>query len=177
MKVMMKFIASLAIVATLVLAANQNIFAQARPSSATQDIAGSPVGLLVKGPFTIQYEWKAANLQSWAVRLHLYEAPAETYRVGFGIGGAYRFFIADSRALTGLSVAPAADIIFYGSSQLLKSPVSFQIGGDIAYKWIFDQISLEPMFGLRIGFGGAEGITSRTGLQPVLQVFVGYAWK
>ena len=176
MKVVLRRVAASVLVLLCVSLSLADVFAQARPSSKTSDIAVGPLGYITNSALTFQYEWKAANLNSWMVRLHLLQAPNANYGIGFGLGGGYRFFLADSRALTGLSVAPAADIIFDHSSALVKSPASFWIGGDIAYKWIFDQISVEPLFGARIGFGGNESIPTRTGLVPVIQVFVGYAW-
>lgn len=148
--------------------------AQARPSSKGSVISLDVLELALQGPLSIQYEWKTSPVNSWALRGYFW--PTRGDYSAFGVGGAYRFYIADSRALTGLSVAPAADVFFFNSSLLSKTATIFEIGGDLAYKWIFDQFSVEPMFGIRIGFGGAESVTYATGFLPVLAVNLGYAW-
>ncbi len=53
----------------------------------------------------------------------------------------------------------------------------FWIGGDIGYKWIFDQFSVEPLVGLRIGFTPAANAPGNgTGAIGTISVYVGYAW-
>ena len=154
--------------------------AQARPSPATQVASIDPIPLLYDGALMLQYEYKAGPVYSWMFRVDYWSNPDPTGQwSAFGFGAAYRVYIADSRALTGLSVAPVADIFFArqtidGSSQ--RSAICFDIGGDLAYKWIFDDFSVEPIFGLRIGFGPNVAPTRATGFEPLIGVSGGYAW-
>jgi hypothetical protein len=148
--------------------------AQARPSSKSNVLSIDVLELALRGPLALQYEWKSTPVNSWAVRGYFW--PARDGFSAFGVGGAYRFYIADSRALTGLSVAPAADIFFFSNSFSDRTATIFDIGGDLAYKWIFDQFSIEPMFGIRIGIGASETVSYATGFLPVLSANIGYAW-
>jgi hypothetical protein len=163
----------------------QRALAQARPSSKANVISIDPLGLAVREPLNIQFEIKAGPVYSWAFRAHYWPG-----RVGggaltgnwtaFGLGAVYRIFIADSRALTGLSVAPAADLLLFSQTiqggQGATATVAW-IGGDIAYKWIFDQFSIEPLLGLRIGYTPSVNAPGyATGPIAVLSVYGGYAW-
>src|SRR5687768_3200779 len=117
-------------------------FAQARASVKTQVISVDALGLVQDGGLiTAQYDWRVDPTTTIHIR-----GIFSTYNTcsGVGVGGAYRFYIAESRALTGLSVAPVAHIFFYSSSSLTKSSQVVSIGGEVAYKWIFDQFSVEP---------------------------------
>ncbi len=161
--------------------------AQARPSPATQVVSVDLLPLVTGlGPMAFQYEYKVDPVTSWELRFLIWpygtDASGRDW-TGYGLGGAYRFYIADSRALTGLSVAPAADLIFFhstieigGKSQSDKSATCFDIGGDLAYKWIFEQFAVEPMLGLRIGFGPNVAPSSETTTRVVLGLSLGYAW-
>jgi len=150
-------------------------YSQARPSAKSSDLA---IGLLqlVQAPNTVmlQYEWRVAPVNSVALRAGF--STGYFGYTGFTVGGAYRFFVADSRALTGLSVAPAAEIFFLSNSALARSYTSFDIGGDAAYKWIFDAFSVEPAVFVRIGIAGGEGLSAYSGVRAGLEVFLGYAF-
>lgn len=155
-------------------------YSQARPSPATQVVSVDILPLAYSYPLTFQYEYKADPVTSWMFRLHYWPSPSpDGTWSGFGLGAAYRFFIADSRALTGLSVAPAADLFFFhqtlfGSSQ--RTAICFDIGGDLAYKWIFDQFAVEPLLGIRIGFGPNLAPSRAIGTEPLIGLSGGYAW-
>src|SRR5579872_5036519 len=174
------FVLSLTIASGLLCSA-QCARAQARPSPATQVISVDFLPLAYDYPLTVQYEFKADPVTSWMFRVHYWPSPDPSGDwSGFGIGAAYRFFIADSRALTGLSVAPAADLFFFrqtlfNTSQ--RTAICFDIGGDIAYKWIFDQFAVEPILGLRIGFGPNVSPTRAIGTEPLIGLSAGYAWE
>ncbi len=169
----------IAILGVAVLISNR-CYGQARPSPATQVISIDPLTLAQNFPLTFQYEYKTGPIYSWALRLHYWPSPSSdgTWS-GFGVGGAYRIYIADSRALTGLSVAPAADLFFFrqtlnGVSQ--RSAIVFDLGGDLEYKWIFDQFSVEPSVGFRIGFGPTLSPSRSTGASAFIGLSGGYAW-
>jgi hypothetical protein len=156
-------------------------YAQARPSPATSVVSVDFVPLIYTFPITFQYEMKSDPVSSLVLRLHYWPGLTGQY-TGYGVGGAYRFYVADSRALTGLAVAPAADLFFFRQAQLAggtgssRSAIGFDIGGDLSYKWIFDQFAVEPIFGLRFGIGGSNIPTSFTTIQPLIGVNLGYAW-
>jgi hypothetical protein len=163
---------------------------QARPSSKTQVFSIDPVGLILSDPLVLQYETKTGPVNSWAFRLLFWPYGIEGQDwTGYGVGAAYRFYVADSRALTGLSIAPAAELFFFRGANTsgigaAKTGIAVEIGGDVGYKWIFDDFSVEPLLGLRIGLGpssgtgstavpaGATGVGSK---QVVIGLFGGYA--
>jgi hypothetical protein len=165
---------------------------QARPSPKTQVFSIDPVGLILDDPLILQYEYKTGPVNSWAFRALWWPVGVDgNYDwSAFGVGGAYRFYIADSRALTGLNIAPAAEMLFFHGSFAngvgsTKSGIAVWIGGDMGYKWIFDDFSVEPMIGMRIGLGPSSGDptkaavpTKATGFnsnQVVIGLFGGYA--
>jgi hypothetical protein len=150
-----------------------NAYAQARPSPATQVVSVDFIPLVIDYPMTLQYEFKADPVSSWVLRLHFWPGLSADY-TGFGFGAAYRFYIADSRA-------PAADIyLFHQSAQLggtgSRSAVGIDLGGDLAYKWIFDQFAVEPIVGLRFGFGSSTTPSALTTIWPIIGCSLGYAW-
>lgn len=165
---------------------------QARPSSKTQVFSVDPVGLILDDPLILQYEYKTGPVNSWAFRALWwpYGTDISYDWTAYGVGAAYRFYVADSRALTGLSIAPAAELLFFhgsfaGGASSSKSGIAVWIGGDVGYKWIFDDFSVEPMLGLRIGLGPSSGDASKSAVptqatgvgsrQVVIGLFGGYA--
>ncbi len=178
-----KALSLVAVFGLFVQLAPKSAHAQARPSSKQNVISIDLLGLAVRQPLNIQYEFKTSPVNSWALRAHYWPGRVSVDNwSSFGIGAAYRIFIADSRALTGLSVAPAADLYFFSSTANgdavggHTSTIAW-IGGDIAYKWIFDQFAVEPMLGLRIGYTPSVNAPGyATGFVSILAVNVGYAW-
>lgn len=158
----------------LSVAFSSNTYGQARTSTKTQVISIDALGLFQSGNIiTLQYEWKTAPTNSVHIRGRF--SNYSSYYTGFGVGAGYRFYIADSRALTGLSVAPVAEVWFYSSSELNSSSTVFGVGGEVQYKWIFDQFSVEPGVGIGIGFGG-DDITYYTKTRVYAQCHLGYAF-
>ena len=167
---------------TLSAADATNSFGQARPSSKSNVISIDPLSFFANEPATLQYEIKAGPVNSWAFRLHYWTGltgGSETWS-GFGVGGAYRFYIADSRALTGLSVEPAASLMLFSGTIAAGTghkAVALLIGGDIEYKWIFDQFSIEPIVGLRIGYTPSNPAPQNaTGFIAIIGIGAGYAF-
>jgi hypothetical protein len=155
-------------------------YAQARPSPATQVLSVDFVPLAIGYPLSFQYEYKADPVTSWLLRLHYWPGLAASWS-GFGFGAAYRFYIADSRALTALSVAPAADLFLFHQSELennsgTRSAIAVAIGGDLAYKWIFDQFAVEPIVGLRYGIGPSQTPAAVATIYPIIGCSLGSAW-
>ncbi len=157
----------------------QRASAQARPNPPTQVVSVDFLPLAYDYPLTIQYELKADPVTSWLFRAHWWPSPSpDPSWSGFGVGAAFRFYIADSRALTGLSVAPAADLFFMNQTEFgtTRSAICFNIGGDIAYKWIFDQFAVEPILGIRVGFGPGDAPSRAATTEPLIGLSGGYAW-
>ena len=179
-KSVLSFAIAMTLAGGLLVSANR-ARAQARPSPATQVASVDFLPLAYDYPVTLQYEFKSDPVSSWMFRLHYWPSPDPSGDwSGYGLGAAYRFYIADSRALTGLSVAPAADVFFFretlfNTSQ--RTAICFDIGGELAYKWIFDQFAVEPILGLRVGFGPNVAPNRATGTEPLIGLSVGYAWE
>ena len=125
---------------------------------------------------------KSDPVTSWMLRSAFTGPAFAAQYTGYGFGAAYRFYVADSRALTGLAVAPAADLFFFRQAQQTggtgssRSGIGVDIGGDLSYKWIFDQFAVEPIFGLRFGIGQTNVPAAFTTIQPIIGVGLGYAW-
>src|SRR5205809_7358627 len=99
-------------------ASSNSARSQARPSPKTQVFSVDPVGLILDDPLILQYEYKTGPVNSWAFRALWwpYGVDISYDWTAFGVGAAYRFYVADSRALTGLSIAPAAELFFFHGS-------------------------------------------------------------
>ena len=174
-----KFSSILAAVLLAVFAISSSVSdasAQARPSPHGSILSVEPLGLLGIGDqfkhLQLQYEWRTTQENSWALRAIL--VPSSFNYNGFGVGASYRFYIANSRALTGLNVSPGIDVYLISAGD--ESYTSFAVGGDVAYKWIFDNIGVEPYFRLRQLFAGNEGISAFAGTFWGFGVYLGYAW-
>jgi hypothetical protein len=167
-------IVAVALLAMLTLSISANdASAQARPSSKGSILSIEPFGLLGIGAYKyiqLQYEWRLTQDNSIALRAAL--LPAYAGVSGFGVGGSYRFYVADGRALTGLNVSPGIDLVLLSAGNASYQTIG--IGGDLAYKWIFDSFGVEPYFRLRQNFAGSEGYYA--GLDYGVGVYLGYAW-
>jgi hypothetical protein len=152
---------------------SSDALAQARPSPHGSMLAIEPLGLLGIGQFRLfqlQYEFRLTQDNSIALRAAL--LPAYVGVSGFGVGASYRFFVADGRALTGLNVSPGLDLFLLSAGD--KSYQTIGIGGDLAYKWIFDSWGIEPYFRLRQNFAGSEGYYA--GVDYGVGAWLGYCW-
>ncbi len=152
-----------------------------RATAKNNDISVDFIDYLVNNTFHLQYEWKLTSTSSFLVRLAYVtksENPGPT--TALGAGAAWRLYIIDSRALQGFSVAPAVDLFFFKNTPLGKSNILFSVGADGGYKFFFDQITLEPTLGVRIGFAPGNnlppGESNFTGLYVVPSIYLGYAW-
>jgi hypothetical protein len=148
-----------------------------RASSKNNDIALDVVDGFINNTFSIQYEFKSTSTSSFAVRGQFVTAVLGSS--AFGVGGEWRFYILDSRALAGFNVGPAVDLYFFKNNDLAKSNIVFSVGGDAAYKWFFDQFTVEPSLGVRLGFTGSDvipGVTPFTVAHLIGAVYLGWAW-
>jgi hypothetical protein len=154
-----------------------------RASSRNNDVAIDFVDYLVWNTFTGQLELKLNPTSSLLLRAeyvlkNTITSATNGKTTAFGFGAAYRFYIIDSRALAGFSAAPAVDVFFF--KNLIRNNILFSIGGDAAYKVFFDQFTIEPTLGARFGItpGGQlpDGESTFTGVYPVVNIYLGWAW-
>jgi hypothetical protein len=173
--------AAAVLMAVMTLGTSSNVFAQARPYNADDAITIDALGLLdvhlgnktLKAQnFWLQYEHKLEQESSIAGRFVFFNDIGDATLIGFG--GTYRFYIANSRALTGMSVGPGLDALFLSVGD--QSYTAFGVGGDFSYKWIFGGFVAEPSFMLRQFFAGSEGVSSSVGLYWRIRANLGYAW-
>lgn len=154
---------------------SQTATAQTRSTAYSNALTADPISLLIARVLNAQYEWKTSTTNSLAVRGLI--VPSYSSYSAFGLGGSYRFYIADSRALSGLSVGPSLDLLFFSSSSLDRTATIASIGGEIQYKWIFSQFVLEPNLNVRFFLAGNEGVGNAfSGVGIGLGVNLGYAW-
>ncbi len=154
-----------------------------RTTSKNNDIAVDFVDFLVNNTFTAQYEFKSTSTSSFLIKA-LYVTKNTGTATGtlsaFGVGGAWRFYILDSRALAGFSVDGALDFFFFKNTTLSRNNIAFAIGPDAAYKFFFDQFTVEPTLGVRVGIipenNPPPGENTFSGLYPVASIYLGWAW-
>jgi hypothetical protein len=165
------------VVLCFVLVANTNSFAQARASAKTQVISIDPVGLFLPGhEVRAQYEWKASPISSWFIRgIYGSVSVGGLDYQGLGIAGGHKFFIIDSRALTGWAVAPVVGAYFWTTDNA-SSEQFISLGGEGSYKaFIGEDFSVEPFVGVAIGFLGDQ-ISYLTTARVYGGIYLGYAW-
>ncbi|MFI5264386.1 MAG: hypothetical protein ACHQM6_07720 [Candidatus Kapaibacterium sp.] len=160
----------------------ESAFSQ-RASSKNNDIAVDFIDYLVNNTFSGQYEFKSTSTSSFFVRAEYVTkntGDASGITSAFGVGVGWRFYILDSRALSGFSIAPAVDLFFFKNSTLSRNNIVFSLGADAAYKFFFDQFTVEPTLGIRNGFVPSNapppGENTFSGIYPVVAIYLGYAW-
>ena len=138
------------------------------------DLAVDVLGLATQNLLQAQYEIRTDDATSIALRAE-YVTKDVNGNTAIGIGAAYRFILNDDHAVRGLSVAPAADVYFFGNSNGHSSRV-ISLGADGAYKFVFGHFSVEPELQIRIGVSGAESVPKFNTTYFVPNVYLGYAW-
>ncbi len=160
----------------------KNSYAQ-RATSKNNDIAVDFVDFLINNTFTAQYEFKSTSTSSFLIKAEYVTKNTGTATgtlSAFGVGGAWRFYILDSRALEGFSIAGALDLFFFKNTTLSRNNVAFAPGADGAYKFFFDQFTVEPTLGVRVGIipdnNPPPGENTFSGIYPVASIYFGWAW-
>ncbi len=149
----------------------QRADAQARDHSITADPIGLAFGLL-----NATYEQRVGNANSFTV-FGSYWSYSEWTAVGFG--GSYRWYfnLNDGKTpLEGLSAGPMISVGFWdwgGPFASFDGGTSIAIGGELAYKWIFNQFVVEPILRLNFNVADINGLDYRA---YGLGVNLGYAW-
>ncbi len=159
---------------------------------AKQAITANPIGL-VFGIFNAQYEFALTGVNSLALRGNYVGYKIGDYsNSAFGIGCSYRWYMGESKPITGWWLQPSVDILFWtakwttleisGTYPFFYKEVDKEetvtfigIGGDGGYKWNWDGFCLELSGGIRYYIGEIAGL-SFGGVAPSLGVGVGYAW-
>ncbi|NPV12000.1 MAG: DUF3575 domain-containing protein [Ignavibacteria bacterium] len=141
----------------------------------------NPLGLFW-GVMNVQYEFKYKNENSIALRANFVGYDIGSFsNSAFGLGGSYRWY-SKTRPVVGLWYGPSADLLFWSAKEKNRAmPSTYRnsflgIGGDIGYKWNFNQFGLEIFGGLRYYFGEIAGL-SFGGVSIIGGVSLGYLWK
>ncbi len=140
------------------------------------------VDYAINNAFHLQYEGKLSSETSFNVRAEYVTKKTidpDNPTTALGFGGGFRFYMLDSRALSGFSIAPSVDVYFFKNSGTDRRSVLFAVGADAAYKFFFNQFTVEPTVGARDGFAGSNlpaGEESFTGIYPVVSIYLGWAW-
>jgi hypothetical protein len=143
-----------------------------------QSISIDPLDFLISKVFNATYEHQICKENSFTVFASYYSF--SDYASAFGIGGSYRWYLTDvlkdeKFPIQGLSVGPMARVSYWSYDAVWSedaNDVYIVIGGEAAYKWVFDDWVVEPI--LRLGIGVTDIQTSYSGWGA--GVNVGYAW-
>lgn len=146
-----------------------------------QAVSANPLGL-VFDIFNVTYEHKLSQTNSFTVNGYYWGV--ENWNA-YGFGGSYRWYIdafKDGKtSLEGFSVGPAVAIGFwsfdgpsymdYGDS---FGGTSIAIGGEAAYKWVWDGFMLEPSISIMFNASKVDGYNDYNAFG--LGLSAGYAW-
>jgi len=143
-----------------------------------QSISIDPLDFLISKVFNATYEHQLSKDNSLTVFASYYNY--SEYWSAYGIGASYRWYLSgvlkdEKFPIEGLSVGPMARVSFWDSDfyQLDDdNSVYIVIGGEAAYKWVFNDWMVEPI--LRLGIGLTEINAGYSGWGA--GVNVGYAW-
>lgn len=166
----------IAIILFVIITCSNSLFSQQRRYS--QSISANPIGLAF-GVLNATYEQKLDPVNTFTINGYYW---AITDWNAFGIGGSYRWYLKiiddNKHIIEGLSVGPLVAIGFWSwkGSSLYKDygGVSFAIGGELAYKWIFDGFVVEPMINLTFNVNKIEGLSTYNPFSAGINL--GYAW-
>jgi len=149
----------------------------ARKASYGECITVNPIGLAFGG-INAMYERQISKNNSFTAGGYLYSSGDW---MGYGIGGSYRWYIdlfkTRKRPIEGFAVGPRVRIDTWTWEGGRVSPyddgITFTIGGEAVYKWIWDDFVLETGIVVNFNVAGLEGLDySPFGLVGS----IGYAW-
>jgi hypothetical protein len=140
----------------------------------------NPISLVWK-QLVVNFEFQVDKFNTINIQ-GLYWFPGDDW-VGYGLSGTYRWYIMDlfkdrKIPIQGFSVGPTVGFLHFGWNGMNLydnyGGTSFAIGGEAAYKWIFNDWVVEPKFQLLIDITSVNGLS---GWSPfTLGCSVGYAW-
>lgn len=146
-----------------------------------QAIMTDPLDLINTSRFNIRYEQMLTKKNSFTAEL-VYDYNYNNVH-GFVVGAAYRWYFRNlfpdvkTSGIEGLIVAPYARLGIYRhklNTNNYDNDLGLEIGGEVAYKWVFGGFAVEPIIRLGIGATGPEYYNK--GFHPWPGVSIGYAW-
>lgn len=150
-------------------------------------LTANPIGAFVglgDANGNAQFEYALSGENSIVARFNFVSRDITSYPVNaYGIGGSYRWYLPPNRAIAGLWIAPAFDLLMvkwkYPDAE--TSSTFINICGEVGNKWIIEQWVIEPWFGLGISIGKVEAKLNRTlgygnGVLWQLGLSLGYSW-
>lgn len=151
------------------------LFAQPRKA-----ITVNPLGLFW-GVLNVQYEFYYEKNNSISVRGNFvgYEIGSFS-NTAFGVGSTYRWYH-NKKPVVGLWYGPSADLLIWSAKEKARlSTNTYQslflgLGGDVGYKWNFNQFGVEVFGGLRYYFGHIANLDFG-GAALIAGVSLGYLW-
>ncbi len=159
------------------------VFAIALPSkslvaqSYNNAISANPIALAY-GMFNATFESRMSAANSFTISGYYWSFGSWT---AFGIGGSYRWYLKliqdNKKPLEGLSAGPALAVGFWKWDNTYYNyggGTSIAIGGEAAYKWVFDGFVVEPILQIMFNVANIQGLDYR----PFgAGVNLGYAWN
>lgn len=161
------------------------VFALSLPSkglmaqSYNNAISVNPIALAF-GMFNATYESRLSAANSFTVSGYYWGYSSWK---AYGFGGSYRWYLKllqdNKKPLEGLSAGPAIAIGFWswgGETYFgaYDGGTSIAIGGEAAYKWVFDGFVVEPILQFMFNVASITGLS----YQPFgAGVNLGYAWN
>lgn len=143
-------------------------------------ITTDPIDLINAERINLKYEHLLGKKNSFTAEFS-YDYQQE-HAYGLFLGGAYRWYLRNvfpvkTAGLEGFILGPYARLGIYnydyGPDQ--DTDFSLEIGGEVAYKWVFwGGFAVEPI--IRIGFGAVEPKYKSKNLRVWPGISIGYAW-
>lgn len=161
----------IAMVAFLTISLNDS-YAQRVVRKYNQSISANPIGLAF-GLFNATYEQALNAENSFTVGAIYWGYAGWT---AFGVSGSYRWYLFqdNEKMLKGLSFGPLVSLGMWGyENDTYSNSTSLSVGGEIAYKWVFDGFVVEPNAQISFNVLSIDGLSYR----PFgIGVNLGYAW-
>ncbi len=148
------------------------------------NISADPIDLLATHVLNATFESQLSAKNSYTIFGSYYSDDIGwgTWK-GYGIGASYRWYfkIGDivNKPVQGFSAGPFAKLFYWkfdvegNHIDTYDNGATFVIGGEVAYKWVFDGFSVEPIIRLGINIKDVKGL----GYDPMGGgINLGYAW-
>ncbi len=156
------------------------LFTFSNLSGQSKAIMVNPLGLFW-GVMNVQYEFRYDSDNSIALRANFVGYDIGTFsNSAFGFGGSYRWYHS-TKPVVGLWYGPSADLLFWTAREKNRfAPSTYRssflgLGGDVGYKWNFNQFGVEVYGGLRYYLGEIAGL-SFGGASLIAGINLGYIW-
>lgn len=144
----------------------------------SHNISGDLLNYLEVDRFDVTYEHQLSAMNSFTIIGSWYDY--SSYFDIFGLGASYRWypklFEDGKKSLEGFSVGPMITMVYWKYSYLSRDDtyITFNIGGEAAYKWVFNGFSVEPKITLLIQINKPDNFSTWKGVS--LGCNLGYAW-